>query len=43
VKKKEEKETARPGARKVKQAAPKATKPRASRGKTQKTPEGGQG
>ena len=40
-KKKEEKETSRPGARKVKQAAPKETKPRASRGQTQKTPEGG--
>jgi large subunit ribosomal protein L17 len=41
-KKKEEKETSKP-ARKVKQAAPKATKPRASRSQTQKTPEGGQG
>jgi large subunit ribosomal protein L17 len=42
-KKKEEKETSRPAARKVKQAAPKATKPRASRAQAQKTPEGGQG
>jgi hypothetical protein len=42
-KKKEEKETSRPAARKVKQAAPKATKPRSSRAQTQKTPEGGQG
>jgi large subunit ribosomal protein L17 len=42
-KKKEEKETSRPAARKVKQSAPKPTKPRASRGQTQKTPEGGQG
>ena len=42
-KKKEEKETPRPAARKVKQAAPKPTKPRSSRAQTQKTPEGGQG
>ena len=42
-KKKEAKETSRPAAKKVKQATPKATKPRASRGQTQKTPEGGQG
>ena len=42
-KKKETKETSRPAARKVKQAAPKETKPRASRAQTQKTPEGGQG
>ena len=42
-KKKEEKETSRPASRKVKQAAPKATKPRASRAQAPKTPEGGQG
>jgi large subunit ribosomal protein L17 len=41
--KKKEKGTSRPAARKVKQDAPKATKPRASRAQTQKTPEGGQG
>jgi large subunit ribosomal protein L17 len=42
-KKKDEKETSRPAARKLKQAAPKPTKPRASRGQAPKTPEGGQG
>jgi len=42
-KKKEEKETSRPASKRTKQAAPKETKPRASRGQTQKTPEGGQG
>lgn len=42
-KKKEAKETSRPVAKKVKQVAPKETKPRASRAQTQKTPEGGQG
>ncbi len=39
-KKKEAKETSRPAGRNVKQAAPKATKPRASRAQSQKTPEG---
>ena len=43
MKKKEEKETKRPAAKKAKPAAPKQTKPRSSRGQTQKTPEGGQG
>ncbi len=42
-KKKEAKESAKPAAKKVKQAAPKATKSRSSRAQTQKTPEGGQG
>ncbi len=40
-KKKAEKETPRSAVRKVKQAAPKAAKSRASRVQTQKTPEGG--
>ena len=43
VRKKEEKETARPASKKMKPAAPKPTKPRSSRAQTQKTPEGGQG
>ncbi|PJB32721.1 MAG: 50S ribosomal protein L17 [Deltaproteobacteria bacterium CG_4_9_14_3_um_filter_65_9] len=42
-KKKEAKKPPRPAARKVKQASPKETKPRAWRAQTQKTPEGGQG
>ena len=42
VKKKEE-ETSRTGSKKMKQSAPKPTKPRSSRAQTQKTPEGGQG
>lgn len=42
-KKKEEKETPKPASRKTKQAAPKTTSPRSSRGQTQKTPEGGGG
>jgi len=41
TKKKEASVTPRPAARKTKQAAPKETKPRASRAQTQKTPEGG--
>jgi large subunit ribosomal protein L17 len=43
AKKKDEKETSRPASKKMKQAAPKPTKPRSSRGQTQKTPEGGGG
>ncbi len=43
VKKKEGKETSRTASKKMKPAAPKPTKPRSSRGQTQKTPEGGQG
>jgi len=43
VRKKDAKETTRAPGRKAKEAAPKETKPRASRGKAQKTPEGGQG
>jgi large subunit ribosomal protein L17 len=42
-KKKDTKDTSRPSGRKAKEPAPKETKSRATRTKTQKTPEGGQG